>query len=189
MPMIEVISNAVFVQKWAAGEIDQAILEREHQLIDERLVTLQGLFQRLIAEKVVVAGQSGDDWHDGAFRATDAEAGNLAKQQDMLIRAQALPVVASPTPEMTSVSLGSRAFIEQDGKFQYMVDIVGLSILHNYADDTDELELASLSSPLGKALIGTEAGVTKTARLGAGQHSLYIAAVEPSPNLQVTVGY
>ena len=122
--MIEVIPNSAFLQKWATGEVDQAILEREHQLIDERLVVLQGRFNELIEEKRVVAGQSGDDWHDGAFRATDAAANNLVEQQSTLIRAKTLTIVASPTPETTTVSLGSRALIEQDEKFQYMVDIV-----------------------------------------------------------------
>ncbi len=181
--MSGLLPNPEFLAGWQSGKIQNAILEIELALIDARLRTIQHAFAHLIDEKIKVTG--GDDWHDGAFRATDAAANHLSEQQRPLVLAKTeWPQVEMPEASSAIASIGSRVEIIQNDRFSYVVDLVGMVVLHDYGND-DDLMVTSINSPLGKALVGQNTGTDFSTVLGEHTHQLRILGTSPSPALAI----
>lgn len=177
-----VLPNEAFLEGWQTGKISNAILESEVKIIESRLAKIQKAFMHLVDEKVKVSG--GDDWHDGAFRATDAAAIHLSDQKRPLLTAmEDWPRVAMPEPTSDVVSIGSRVGIRQNDSATYSVDLVGLVVLHDY--DNDDLAVTSINSPLGTALIGHRSDTMFEAVLGDRIQQIRILETAPSPELQL----
>ena len=183
--MINVLSSLAFLEQWKEKNTEEALLEKEVSLIEKRMSEMAEQLRHLIEQKKQVTG--GDDWHDGAFRATDSEANNLSENHTKLSKALGWQIVEMPDSELQVATLGSRITVRQDKRFTYLVDLVGMSLLHEYADD-DEQVVTSLSSPLGKTLMGREVGSEIRATLGERPHLLELLETRPSPKLQPTTG-
>jgi len=65
-------------------------------LIDARLKSLKTAQREVIDEKRRVAEQSGNNWHDGAFNATDNAAKVISDQASTFFRARGGNLVALP---------------------------------------------------------------------------------------------
>lgn len=131
---------------------EQAAVHGEH----ERKVTS---FQRIIEAKISVSG--GDDWHDGAFRATDNEARILTESMAKIAPFLGATVVEYPDTNERRVALGSRVVVRQ-GRATFPIDIVGFRVA--YPDDVidevtgEEVMAASPDSPIGTAILGRQVG-------------------------------
>lgn len=173
----EVLSNESFLQGWLATKVAGGILPNEIDLILNKLAFLEAEFQNLIDVKKATAEQSGDNWHDGAFRATDEAALNVTQRAGELRRLLKLPVVEYPEQAQTTASLGSLVRVRQ-GSVEFDVRICGTPSLY---DEDDGIEFCSLESPLGQALIGRAAGDTGRLVLANETRELLILAVMQPP--------
>jgi len=137
----------------SGGSVAVVILP-ERVLLDRCLESLRLQQDALVAEKTLVAEQSGDNWHDGAFNATDAAARMVSSQADGVRKMSGLPVVASPDDDEKRVTAGSLVtFVQGSETFEILlVGNVGL-----YRDDTG-LSLCSVGSPLSRVLLGLRVG-------------------------------
>jgi transcription elongation GreA/GreB family factor len=178
--MSNYVANADFLKQWHESPSEDALLPNEVHLIHEQLSGLQDRMDYLIEEKRQVSG--GDDWHDGAFRATDNEADQVATRQKLLHRALNWQIVEMPDSDIQVATLGSRVTVRQNSNFTYLLDIVGLSIVHEHGDD-DELIVSSLSSPLGKVVMGKAVGANFQAQLGPSIQTIEILDTQPNPDL------
>jgi len=149
---IQRLSNAEFLEAYLAGTLINGLLPIDEYFISARFAEYEERFQQLVAEKTIVAEQSGDNWHDGAFRATDSEANSLAQLVTSLNRALAFPRVGYPDESQERVTLGSRVELRNANSRPYLLDIVGVSVIYDRA--TKEQEVASLESPIAKAVVG-----------------------------------
>ena len=172
----QVISNRDFLARFEPGSNQSFILRSEATLIDLRLAQLVEEQQAIIDEKREIASQSGDNWHDGAFNATDNAAKVISDQASKLIKAREGLVVEEPTVEDQLVTLGSTVTVRQ-GRDQYELVIVGLSSL---IESDHDHEYCSLASPIAQALIGNQVGATVTVNLGARQQVLTISGIDQS---------
>jgi transcription elongation GreA/GreB family factor len=120
-------------------------------------------FQKIIDEKVSVTG--GDDWHDGAFRATDNEARIVTESVAAIAPFLGATVVGYPNIEELRVTLGSRVVIKQ-GRASFPVDIVGFRSAYprDVIDEAtgEEVMAASPDSPIGAAILGKQVGEEAT---------------------------
>lgn len=136
-------------------------------------------FQRIVQSKIDVSG--GDDWHDGAFRATDNEA-KIATERNAVI-APYLGSLVVEYPDVTEerVSLGSRATLLQNG-YEFPVDLVGFR--NGYPDGVvdeltkEEVTAISLDSPLGKVIVGKVVGAEISYKNGHRTFSAKITKVD-----------
>lgn len=167
------ISNHAFLKRFEPGSNQSFILGSEAALIDLRLAELVEEQQAIIDEKREIASQSGDNWHDGAFNATDNAAKVISDQASKLIKAREGLVVEEPTVDDQLVTLGSTVTVSQ-GRDQYELVIVGLSSL--FESDHDH-EYCSLASPIAQALIGNQVGATVTVDVGAREQILTICNI------------
>ena len=152
----ERLSNAKFLSAYLAGEVPGGLLPIDELLIEERFAEYEEQFRKLVEEKTIVAEQSGDNWHDGAFRATDSDANNLAQMVTRLNEALGLPRVEYPLPDEDRVTLGSRVELKNVASRPYILDIVGVSGVYQRGEN--EPEVTSLVSPVAKAVAGKRVG-------------------------------
>lgn len=181
MQMREIISSEQFLELWDKDNTTDAILEVEAYLIDEKIMSINSMLKHIVEEKKQVSG--GDDWHDGAFRATDSAANNLVEQGNSFAKALNWKIVRSPDSNLEVATLGSRVVLKQNHKFVYAVDVVGMSLLHAYGDE--DVSIASLKSPIGKALVDKSVGQEFSAILGNGRQDIEILEAYPSPSLKM----
>lgn len=168
------IPNHVFLERYIPESPESYLLEIESPLVDVKLSQLESAQREVIEEKRRVAEQSGDNWHDGAFNATDNAAKVISDQASTLFRARNGNLVELPNAGAETVSLGSVVRIRQHGS-EYQMGIVGLALLFHPADD---LEFCSVNSPMAQALIRHKAGDTIVARIGGREQKLEILAVD-----------
>ncbi len=171
--MSETISNRAFLEQFDPGSNQSFILRSEATLIDLRLAQLVEEQQAIIDEKREIASQSGDNWHDGAFNATDNAAKVISDQASKLIKARDGLVVEEPADGDQLVTLGSTVTVSQDND-SYELVIVGLSSL--FAND-NTYEYCSLASPIAQALLGKQVGATVIVNLGSRQQVLSISEI------------
>lgn len=183
-PKRPMISNEQFLSGWKQKEYPSGLVALEADLLDGEIDAVEKAFEDVIVQKVEVASQSGDDWHDGAFRATDAVSDQLAQKMARLQEAKDWPVVEMPGKLQTLITLGSRALVQM-GRAKFYVDMVGLSLLHQnrapYEDD--EVSMATLNSSLGSALVGRHSDEEVTATIGGRPKEIAVLEVFPSPDL------
>jgi transcription elongation GreA/GreB family factor len=112
-------------------------------------------FGKVIQEKISVTG--GDDWHDGAFRATDAQANILSESVSAMAPYLEAQVVDYPAADEPRVTLGSRVVVKQNG-FAFPVDVIGYRAAYpsEVVDPVsgEEVTGTSVESPLGRAIMG-----------------------------------
>lgn len=156
------IDNSKYLDSLLDGSPDApeyVLLPYEKDAVAAARLKHEEEFQRIIEEKISVTG--GDDWHDGAFRATDNEAKIVSSRVAALAPLLGATVVSYPHENETRVTLGSRVFVRQRG-LSFPVDIVGYR--GGYPDGViepstnEEMVAVSPDSPLGKALMGHRTG-------------------------------
>jgi transcription elongation GreA/GreB family factor len=174
--MSQRMSNAEFLQRYEAEDLGDVILPQEVDLIEKRLADLSASQQRIIQEKKAVTG--GDDWHDGAFRATDNEAKILSEQASKLGAYLRSTVIEYPDENETRATLGSRVKVSQSGDV-YDVDIVGVPSLHK-TDPDEDIATCSIESPLAKSIIGKQVGHTAVFNVGTRRQQVDVIAVDQS---------
>ncbi len=168
-----IITNSKFLEIWRAEGPTGALLVHEATLVTRRLAVIVSDFEEVIRQKQQVSG--GDDWHDGAFRATDSVAGNLVEKRQELAELLTLPMVSLPEPESNWVSIGSRVLLAYDDKEPFNIDIVGTSLVY----PKDGPDFATILSPLAQQIVGHGVGDTVTAMLGDRKRAIEIHASEP----------
>lgn len=168
------ITNAEFLERYHIDNFDGVILPQEVALVEKKLAYLAGEQARIIQEKVEVTG--GDDWHDGAFRATDNEAKIVVEQAGKLGEYLRSTIIEYPEPSETRVTLGSRVTLNQDGDV-FDVEIVGVPLLHE-PDDFDEVLACSIESPMAKGIIGKEIGYIALLKIGNREQHIELIKVD-----------
>jgi len=150
------------------------LLEGEVNLIEARLVELVEDQKKIVNEKREVAEQSGDNWHDGVFRATDNAATALGNQANSLMVARAGHVVAQPKENFQQVVIGSTVEVKH-GRDRYVLFIVGQATLYPHADEVD---ICSVNSPIAQALVGHVVGDSVEVQVAGRQQVLEIVEVK-----------
>ncbi len=107
-----------------------------------------------LAERIDVRGQSGDDWHDGAFNSLDDIHRRLVNEGHSLNQALTRLVIDYPDRSEPRITLGSLALISQNEESRE-VYLVGYGPVY---DRKQKPSPVSVDSPLGKSLIGAEIG-------------------------------
>lgn len=142
---------------------ERVLLPHESQAVDEAVKKQREAFDEVIEQKIEVTG--GDDWHDGAFRATDNEAKIIGQQMTAIRPYIGAPVIDYPEPHETRVTIGSRVAINQNG-YTFPIDIIGFRAgypLDVVSDDfEDEVTGMSPESPLARLIMGQEIGFAGT---------------------------
>lgn len=175
------ITNDQFLMMWQKQGPTEAILTYEVGLLEAQLADMEKSYNYIIAEKQAVTGA--DDWHDGAFRATDLAASSLVNRHGDILHLLELPRVKLPEKLSTTVSIGSRAYISQNKTQPYYLDIIGAKRL--YPDSDDDIEIATPLSPLGRMLIGHKIGETIIGTLlGNREHTINILGSQPTSQPQ-----
>ena len=146
---------------------ERVLLPHEQTSVDAVYNKRVEEFDKIIEEKVSVSG--GDDWHDGAFRATDNAAKIVTEGMATISPYLHAPVVEYPDESETRVTLGSRAAIHQNG-YAFPVDVIGFRSAYpdNVIDPESNEEVTGTTpdSPLGKAILGQEVGAEVSYRNG-----------------------
>ncbi len=173
--MSNIIPNAEFLSHYQSPEFQGAILPQEKDLITKRLRDLGIAQQEIIDQKVSVTG--GDDWHDGAFRATDHEAQIVSQQAARLGTYLRSVVVDFPEPGEPRATLGSRVTLDQAGDV-YKVEIVGVPLLHEADESAEEVLPCSLESPVARSIIGKQAGHTALLQVAGRTNRVEVLAVD-----------
>jgi transcription elongation GreA/GreB family factor len=176
------LSNEDFLRAHAAGGAPEVVLlPHEVALIDDENEVLRQKMERIIAEKISVSG--GDDWHDGAFRATDAEAQQVTKAQGELARYAGATIVDYPAETERRASLGSRVAVEQYG-YQLVIDLVGRRAGYPDgvfdAETEEEVVGMSLETPMAKAMLGQTEGTQITYKQGDRSRDALITRIDQS---------
>lgn len=155
------ISNKEFLELYSdeSDSLSKFLLPHERDAVEKSVEKQKNAFREVIEQKKSVTG--GDDWHDGAFTATDNEAKIIGQQMSALSPFIGAIVVDYPEPEESRASIGSRVVINQNG-YSFAVDVVGF--ISGYPDKVisdefeDEIMGISPESPIAKVIIGKEQG-------------------------------
>jgi transcription elongation GreA/GreB family factor len=154
------IGNNDFLERYLAHDPDlpnAVLLPHEADSVNEAVERQRKAFDTVVEQKVEVTG--GDDWHDGAFRATDNEARIISQQMSSIAPFIGAMVVEYPELSEQRATLGSRLTIVQNN-FTYPVDIVGFRAGYpeDVTDDETGEDVVGMSpeSPLARLLIGGE---------------------------------
>lgn len=138
---------------------DRYLLPHEKQAVEAAYDDQASAYQKIVDAKVSVSG--GDDWHDGAFRATDNEAKIISARSAAIAPFLGAVAVAYPDESETRVTLGSRTTINQNG-YSFPVDLVGFRNAYPREvieqESSEEVTAVSPESPLGGAILGKEVG-------------------------------
>jgi transcription elongation GreA/GreB family factor len=159
----------------------RVLLPHESAAVEAAMEALRKAEVKNVEEKMKVSG--GDDWHDGAFRATDNEARVISERKQAIAPFIGAAIIAYPEESETRVTLGSRVRITQAGS-TFPVDIVGF--IGGYpegiidAETNEEIAGMSPESLLAKAVIGKRAGDTSSFRNGDQVTELIIGTIDQS---------
>ena len=181
--MMEKISNATFLLNYQPDLSRGYILAHEREMIDKEFADLAEQQEQIVRDKKEVAEQSGDSWHDGAFRATDVAANSLGNQAAALLISRSSIVVEHPFSDEKRVSIGSVVKIQQ-GRDEYWLAIVGIATLY---PSNFETELCSVKAPLAQAIIGKTVGESASVMLNGEFQSLKILEINQE-NKSITNG-
>ncbi len=163
---IHEVTNQEYLRLYLAQSEDlpgRVLLPHESRAVEAAVEKQREAFEKVIEQKVEVTG--GDDWHDGAFRATDNEAKIIGQQMSAIGPYIGATIIGYPKQEETRVTLGSRVTINQDG-YSFPIDIVGFRA--GYPTDVlndefeDEVTGMSPDSPLARLILGNEVGFEGT---------------------------
>lgn len=156
------LSNADFLDAAINKQgdvIEHVLLPHEQAGVDEAYDKRVKEFDSIVEQKVSVSG--GDDWHDGAFRATDNAAKIVTEVIAGISPYLSAPVVDYPGEDEARVTLGSRVSVTQNN-FAFQVDIIGFRSFYPKElidpDTQEEVTPTTPDSPLGKAILGKIVG-------------------------------
>lgn len=158
---------------------DAVLLPHEGAAVDRAVAKQKKAYDEIVKQKIEVTG--GDDWHDGAFRATDNEAKIVSQRMSAIAPFLGAAVVEYPDLSETRATLGSRLTIVQND-FSYPADIVGFRI--GYPEDTldeetgDEVVAMSPESPLAQAVIGMSEGEDTVFSNAGREMSITVARID-----------
>ncbi len=136
----------------------EVLLPHEVDLIKLHIDLNEGKKASELAERVQVRGQSGDDWHDGAFNSLDDIHRRLLSEGHSLKQTLTREIVDYPLESELRVTLGSTAIILQ-GKDEREIYLVGFGPIY---DRKQKPSPVPVSSPMGELLIGSTVGETVT---------------------------
>ncbi|HMS32089.1 MAG TPA: hypothetical protein PKA29_02320 [Candidatus Saccharibacteria bacterium] len=153
------IFNSEYLKKFLIEETENHnpsgayVLPHEKAIARDLLEEASGKYDDVLEQKVAVSG--GDDWHDGAFRATDAEANAIATRVASLKHFIAATTVGYPDEDERRVTLGSRLTIVQNGD-RFTADMVGfiMGYPENNMVGQEEIIAISPGSPIGRIIMG-----------------------------------
>ena len=148
--MYEQISNREFIDRFQVDSLGAVVLSREIPVARQKLMEYEDRMHQLVSQKREVAEQSGDNWHDGAFKPTDDAAKILVEQIAKIKKALQATEVSEPDSDEDRATLGSRVKVSQNGE-EYSMDIVGIPLLH---ESESEVTACSIESPIAKLIIG-----------------------------------
>lgn len=178
------ISNKEYLdlmQGDGTGKPSSVLLPHEKSAVEQAHANYKNEFQKLVEAKVSVSG--GDDWHDGAFRATDNEAKIITSRMSAIAPLLGAVVVSYPEANEERASLGSRVVISQKS-FSFPVDIVGFRKAYpdGVIDQQTQEEVVAVSpdSPLGEALIGRTPGEEVEYKNGTTTFTAVIEGIDQS---------
>lgn len=171
---MEPIENEVFLSRFNKTDEHGYILVTERYLIDNRLNDLAEAQKKIVQEKKDVAEQSGDNWHDGAFIATDNAANAVQSQAAAMFKARMSTVVQLPAETEQRVTIGSTVTVKQSG-LPYKLMIVGMASLYHLNND---IEVCSVLAPLARAIIGTQCGESVIVNLNKKEQTIDIIDVD-----------
>lgn len=136
-------------------------------------------FTTLIEHKKDVSG--GDDWHDGAFRATDSEARVVSERMEAVAQFLGAIVVDYPAETEERATLGSRVTVK-NGSFVYPVDIVGFRAGYpdGVVDAATEEEVSGITvdSPIGKVVMGATVGALLNYSQGSRRMTIEVVGID-----------
>ena len=156
------LSNKDYLELYLAGSSDsvgKVLLPHESEAVEKAVEKQRNAYNEVIEQKKSVSG--GDDWHDGAFVATDNEAKIIGQQMSAISPYIGAVVVDYPDTEETRASIGSRVLVNQDG-YSFPVDVVGFK--PGYPEGVtseefeDEVTGISPDSPLAGSILGKKVG-------------------------------
>lgn len=164
------MTNKVFLKGAIDGKrkaLGPVLLPHERAFVEQMERDNVAKYERIVKDKISVTG--GDDWHDGAFRATDNEANRLAERQEVIVPYMTAQVVSYPEASEQRVTLGSRVQITQNS-YTFPVDIVGFRQGYpaNVIDAETNEEVVGMTpeSPLAQVLLGKVQGEEVTYQNG-----------------------
>jgi len=178
------LTNTEYLELYLAHDLDMptnVLLPHEGRLVDNAVATQRGIYNRLIEAKIDVTG--GDDWHDGAFRATDNDAKIVSQQMSSIAPYIGAPIVGYPDISEARATIGSRIVVSQ-GEYTYPIDIVGFR--SGYPSDVkaeefdDEVVGMSPDSPLARVLLGNVVGFSTDFEAGGRSMKVSIERIDQS---------
>lgn len=176
------IKSTEYLKGYLEGGLDlpgYVLLPHEGAAVDRAVAKQSQAFEEVVKQKIEVSG--GDDWHDGAFRATDNEAKIVSQQMSAIAPFIGAVVVEYPDVSETRATLGSRLTIVQNG-FTYPADIVGFRAGYpeNIIDEQTGEEVVAISpeSPLARSVIGMRAGEDTIFSNGGRDMNITVATID-----------
>ena len=163
---IQKLSNKEYLELYLADSVNtvgKALLPHESNAVEKAVEKQRNAYNEVIEQKKSVSG--GDDWHDGAFVATDNEAKIIGQQMSAISPYIGAVVVDYPDTEETRASIGSRILVNQGG-YSFPVDVVGFRSGYPEGVTSEEFEDEvmgiSPDSPLAGAILGKTVGFEGT---------------------------
>lgn len=172
--MSTVLTNLEFLNGYRRGGVESVILPKERLQLEKRLIELTGEQAQIVSNKVEVAG--GDDWHDGAFRATDNAAKIVVAQAGKLGSYLKSTIVGYPDPSERRATLGSRVTLDQSGE-RFTVDIVGVPLVYE-PDESGAVTACSIESLMAKGIVGQQVGHVALLHVGVRDLQTEVIAVD-----------
>lgn len=176
------LSNPDFLSSYLEGsDVERAklvahvILPFEVVLIGNRISHIEQRKNEIALERAAIAEQSGDSWHDGAFRESDKEVLHVEGEERRLKDRLKSSVVQYPDDSETRATLGSRIVLRNGAK-DTRIDIVGFSAIHD-KKSADAMP-ASLDAPVVQQIIGKMTGEVTTLNVGGSSRELEIIAID-----------
>ncbi len=177
-----VIPNSEYLTEYLSGAAFSDIgvlLPHERAAVDLAIAKQRNAYEEIIEEKVAVSG--GDDWHDGAFTATDNQAKIVGDRMSAIRPFESAPTVNYPDKSELRVTLGSRVIVDQSG-YKFPVDLVGFREGHPEDLQVEGYEDAvtpmSPQSPLARSIIGLTLGQERSYERGQRRLSARVILID-----------
>lgn len=184
MSSVSSLPNPDFLSRYLEiSEIERAklaghvILPFEVPLIENRIGMIGLRKEEIALERTAIAEQSGDSWHDGAFRESDREVLQVEAEEKRLKDRLKGTIVDYPDVNEPRATLGSRIFL-RNGTKDTRLDIVGFAAIH--AKQVRDAMPASLDAPVVQSVLGKVAGELATIRVGGRPRELEIVEIDQS---------
>lgn len=176
------LPNTGFLNEYLAGTptdkiklAGSVILPLEVGLIEERMSGIDERKAGIAQERAAIAEQSGDNWHDGAFRESDREVLQVEAEYNKLSDRLHSIIVDYPEDGDEQVTLGSRVTINNGGT-ESKLDIVGFASIHD--KKANGVMPASLEAPIIQSILGKYAGEMAVLKIGGSTRDVAIVEID-----------